>query len=150
MAFSYNAGLTRDQDIVRFLLQDTVNSSTRPALLDDGEIKWAIKTEANVYMAAALCADTLASRFRGLVSKKVGGLSLTYESAAKTWESISTKLRRRGSSHQVITAGGVFIADRDALWEDDSLIRPSFFDGMHEDPETLSPARRSDLDEEDT
>ena len=131
-AFSYNAALITSLDKVRFLLQDTTNTTARPNLLDDGEITWTISTEANVYMAAAMCAETMATRFRGLVSKTVGNLSLTYDRAAETWQAIADRLRTRGSLHMLPTAGGILSADRDAFWEDSDLLRPSFFDGLQQ------------------
>ena len=147
MAFTYSAALGSTRDRVRFLLQDTTNTTARPNLLDDGEIDWALTTEANVYMAAAICADALAGRFRGLSQKKVGSLSLTY--SGEQWQDIAKWLRARGTTHQQISAGGVYEADRDAIWEDSDLLRPSFFSRVHEDPGQLPPSRASDLSEED-
>lgn len=147
MAFTYDATLATNRDRVRFLLQDTTNTTARPNLLDDGEIAWVLTTEANIYMAAAICADALASRFRGLKSKTVGGLSLSW--AVESWEAIAKKLRARGSSHQVLSAGGVLKDDRDAIWQDSDLIRPSFFADIHQDAGQLPPARGADLTEEE-
>ena len=135
MAFTYDVSTSRGR--VRFLVQDTTDTTARPALLQDAEIDWVLTTEANLYMAAALCADALASRFRGTSSKSVGSLSLTYSS--EMWGEIAKRLRLRGSSHQVITAGGITIADQDAIWEDATLLRPSFFSDLHQDPEVLAP-----------
>lgn len=151
MSFTYAAGTvaTNTTHQVRFLLQDTTNTTPRPALLADEEIAWTLTTEANVYMAAALCAELLATRFRGLVSKTVGDLSLEYDKAADTWNAIADRLRARGSTHMKLTAGGILIADRDAIWEDDSLLRPSMFSTLHQDPGALPASRRSDLTEEE-
>lgn len=149
MGFTYDASLASDRDRVRFLLQDTTNSTARPNLLDDGEIAWVLTVEQNVYMAAALCAEALSTRFRGLVSKSVGSLSLTYDKAAETWKAIADRLRARGSLHMLPTAGGILKDDRDGIWEDADLLRPSFFSTMHQDPQQLPPARTSDLSEEE-
>jgi len=132
MTFTYNASLASELFQVRFLLQDTVDSTARPALLDDGEITWALSTESNIYMAAAMCADALASRFRGTSRKKVGDLELHY--SAKMWDDIAAKLRARGAVDMIPTAGGILIADRDAIWADTSLLRPSFYSGLGQDP----------------
>lgn len=137
MAFTYD--ITTSRGRVRFLLQDTTNTTARPALLADDEIDWVLTTEANLYMAAALCADALASRFRGTSSKSVGSLSLTYSSQA--WEGIAKQLRMRGSLHQVISAGGVTVEDRDALWADATLLRPSFYSELQQDPRERVPQR---------
>ena len=148
MAFTYSDALDTNASIVRFLLQDHTNTTAKPALLADGEITWALSTEANVYDAAAICAETLAARFRGLMSKSVGSLSLSYGGAEKAWMAIAERLRKRGAVSQVLTAGGITIADRDAIWENTDLLRPAFFTQLHSDPTTMPPARRSDLSEE--
>lgn len=146
-AFSYNAALTTKLDQVRFLLQDTVNTTPRPNLLDDGEITWALTTEQNIYMAAAICADALATRFRGTSSKKVGDLELRYDT--KYWDGIATKLRQRGSSHQVLSAGGILIADRDALFEDADVIQPKMFTDMLQDPGAQGPSTTPRISEQE-
>lgn len=129
MAFTYNPSLPTDRDRVRFLLQDTV--ATRQ-MFDDGEIAFLLSTEANFYMAAAICAEAMVRRSRGLTSKTVGDLSLTYD--AKMWTDVAEKLRLRGSMHQIPTAGGITIDDRLAIWGDPSLIRPAFYDRVLQDP----------------
>jgi len=131
---------------VRFLLQDTTNTTARPALLADDEIDWALTVEANLYMAAAVCADALAGRFRGVSAKSVGSLSLSYTTAQ--WADLATALRRRGSTHQVVTSGGVTTADRDAIWDDTSLLRPSIFSELGYDPAGQAPSRGA-VDEEE-
>tara|TARA_Y100000310_G_scaffold98201_1_gene95935 strand:- start:26063 stop:26509 length:447 start_codon:yes stop_codon:yes gene_type:complete len=146
MAFTYTSALTSTRDQVRFLLQDTTNTSTRPALMQDGEIDWALTVEANIYMAGALCAEALATRFRGLSSKKVGDLQLAY--SPTMWEGIAKRLRARGSLHAVPTAGGITITDRDAIWADTDLLRPTFFDRVLGDRTSL-PASRGDWEEEE-
>lgn len=128
--FTYDSSLQKDKDVVRFLLQDT--NSTRP-LLQDEEIYWLLKNEANVYSAAAACAETLVTRFQAVSSKSVGGLSISY-GGVETWRALASKLRVRGSTHQVPSAGGISLADRDALWEDTDLIQPTFYDKMLQDP----------------
>lgn len=138
MAFTYD--VTTNRGKVRFLVQDTTDSTARPALLQDAEIDFTLETEANIYMAAAMCCDALSTRFRGLVNKTVGNLSLTYDRAAETWKAISDRLRRRGSLHMLPTAGGILVADRDAIWEDTTLLRPDIFSGIHQDPQELSPS----------
>lgn len=130
MAFSYNPALVTKKDQVRFLLHDTDSASP---FLDDGEILWALKTEANVYMAAALCADALKSRSRGVTTKTVGSLTLSY--GASEWKAIADSLRLRGSTHMTPTAGGVELADRETAREDTTLIQPSFRSDMQQDPE---------------
>ena len=145
MAFTYD--VTTNRGKVRFLLQDTTNTTARPALMQDDEVDFALGVEMNIYMAAALCADALASRFRGMSNKRVGSLSLTYDQ--KMWEGIADRLRARGSGHMQLSAGGVLVADRDAIWEDTDLLRPSFFSRLQEDPHEMPPARGGGWTEEE-
>jgi hypothetical protein len=145
MAFSYEPALQTQKDQVRFLLQDTTNTETRPAYLDDGEILWALKQNTNVYMAAAICADALAGKMRGIASKSVGGLSISYAASGKAWNDLAARLRELGpggslgSAVGVPTAGGIEKADNETMWADDSLLRPEFYRGMQETPGTYRP-----------
>lgn len=147
MAFTYDISTNRGK--VRFLVQDITDTTARPALLQDAEVDFTLDTEANIYMAAALCADTLAARFRGLVSKSVGSLSLSYDAEAKTWGAIADRLRTRGSLHMLPTAGGILVADRDSIWEDTSLLRPTFFDHMQQNIGELPAVRNSGVTQEE-
>ena len=144
MSWSYNSALDKKMDQVRFLLQDT---DTNRQLVQDEEIVWLLGQEANVYMAAAACADVQSSKIRGLTTKKVGELTHTY--SAEQWGAVAARLRQRGSTYQVLSAGGVLTADRDSLWEDSTLLRPAFFDEMHQDAGQLPPARGADLTDEE-
>ena len=145
MAFTYD--VSTDRGKVRFLIQDVTDTTSRPALLQDAEVDFTLTVEQNIYMAAALCADALASRFRGQSQKTVGSLSITYSS--EMWSDIAKKLRARGSMHMIPTSGGITVADRDAIWENTDLLRPSFFSRLQEDPHTLPPMRNADLTEEE-
>ncbi|HAM42173.1 MAG TPA: hypothetical protein DCP69_12825 [Candidatus Omnitrophica bacterium] len=140
MAFTYDVSTNRGK--VRFLLQDTTNTTARPALMQDDEVDFALGVEMNIYMAAALCADALSTRFRGASSKSVGGLSISYD--PKLWEGIAARLRARGAGHMQMTAGGILVADRDAIWEDTDLLRPSFFSKLQQDTAPTVPSSSSE------
>ena len=148
MAFTYTVANIASSTLfqVRFLLQDHTNTTARPALMDDAEIQWVLTTEQNVYMAAALCADALAARFRGTASKKVGNLELRF--SHEYWDGVAKKLRARGSSHQVISAGGLSIAEMDAYFEDTDLIQPTMYAGMMQDPTEIGPSLTHRREEE--
>ena len=144
MSFSYD--VTTNRGKVRWLVQDTTDTTARPALMQDAEVDYALTTEMNVFMAAALCADVLASRFRGTASKTVGGLSIRYDQTF--WEGIAKQLRARGSTHQVISAGGWNKDDRDTYFEDADIVQPEFWKGIHEDATARGPQLPTDLTEE--
>lgn len=143
MGWSYSSSVNTDKDRVRFLLQDT---DTDRQLLQDEEILWLLQTEANVWMAAARAADLLASKSRGVGSRSIGGLSISYNAAQ--WTEIAASLRARGTTYQGMSAGGVNVADRDAIWENTDLLRPSFYSTLHQDPSASGPNTPAS-DEED-
>ncbi|MDD5034127.1 MAG: hypothetical protein PHE55_05160 [Methylococcaceae bacterium] len=129
MAWSYSEDPTSSNlDAVRFLVQDT--DSTRP-LFQDAELNFLIGSEHNVYMAAAAACDIQAARQSSVKSKSVGDLSLSYF-GPEEWKRRGELLRARGSAHQVLSAGGITVAAREALEEDDSLLQPYFTLGMHD------------------
>lgn len=141
--FTYDALLNDDISRVRFLLQDTSNTAAKPALLDDGEIAWAVREELNIYYAAAICAETLAVRSRGVSSKSVGGLSIAYGNAAVSWSTVADRLRARGdllvaegtasAAYAIPSAGGIYDSDRESYRLNLSLIKGKIWDGIFED-----------------
>src|SRR3972149_1766028 len=135
-SWTYDADLSKPKDRVRFLIQDT---DTNRQLFQDQEIIWELSQEVNIYMTAARLCDIMAAKTRSLRSKSVGGLSLTW--TTETWEGVAAKLRLRGSTYQLPTAGGVLVDDRDAFWEDSDLLRPSFFGEVHANPDALTVTR---------
>lgn len=143
MSWSYSSSLEKRKDQVRFLLQD-IDSGRQQ--LQDEEILWLLGTEANVYMAAAAAADLLVARSRGISSQSIDGLSKSF--APDHWKAVATRMRARGGTHQTISAGGVSLADRDAMRTDDDLIKGDFFEDLHRDKDVL-PADRSNLSEEE-
>ena len=132
MAWDYVPTLAKDKDRVRFLIGDT---DTNNQLAQNEEIEWVLKTEANVYMAAATVAKSLARKLRnaGLEELKAGETKIRFQRAADLL-SLANDLTLRGSNHQIPSAGGVFQADRDALNEDTSLVEkaPAFTRDLHD------------------
>lgn len=102
-----------------------------------------ISQEHNIYMAAAALLDVLAGQSRGVVRKKVGGLEIQYDSEAVRER--AKMLRLRGSGHQILTAGGVSLADRTTLDEDADLIQPYFKRGLHDNISTARDASEREL-----
>jgi len=129
MAWSYSEDPTSSNlDAVRFLIQD-VNSTRQ--LFQDAELTYLISQEHNVYMAAAAACDIQAARQSSVKSKSVGDLSLSYFGPDE-WKRRGVLLRARGSAHQVLSAGGITVADRESMEKDDSLLQPYFELGMHD------------------
>ena len=132
MAWTYDLSklVTSGRDQVRYLVQDT--DSARQ-LARDEEIDWALTQEMNVFMASAAILEAIANRFRGVSSKTVGSLSLSYEGADAMLRR-AERLRQRGKTYQTLSAGGISLADRDTLADNTDLIQPNFRLGIHDNP----------------
>ena len=89
------------KDAVRFLIGDT-----GPSTFDftDEEIAFALDTQANLWMAAALFADKLTTikSSGGLSSKSVGSLSESYsQGSIQFYKDQAERFRMMGRGHQV-------------------------------------------------
>jgi hypothetical protein len=128
-----------DRDAVRFLIQDT---DTTSAHIQDEEIDWLLTEHSNVYGAAIMAAESVATNYAkasgsGQVkSKTVGALSISYTDLAKEYRSITASLRRRlalgiGSGF-IPYAGGISVADKDTQRQDEDWDAPSFSRKLHD------------------
>lgn len=148
MAWSYDSTLTTAKDQVRFLIRDT---DTAKQQVQDEEILWLIKSEANIYMAAYAAGQMVVARTAagaGVSSKSVGDLSISYGGLSDSGYQIHLKrLLARGSAHQVPSVGGISIADKDLIEADTDVPSSDFQRGMHDNPGTA--VRRSLLLDED-
>jgi len=121
---------------IRLLLQD--NQSARP-LLQDEEIDWFQTTEANAYMAAAACCESLIARAGSVKVKKIGDASLTYDPSF--YKGLKIALQARGMTYQVPYCGGISIADKTAQQVNQDAVVPLFFKHFADNPnaDTMSP-----------
>jgi hypothetical protein len=95
------------KDGIRFLIGDTGPTTFS---FTDEEILFAIKTQANIWMAAALFADKLTTlkSSGGLSSKSVGSLSESYSQGSIAFYQTQAKMfRSLGSGHQVPTVAEI-------------------------------------------
>ena len=134
MAATYDSSLTTSKDQVRFLIQDTTPSR---ALFQDDEILWVVKQEANVYMAAARLADTLAVKNGGIRSKVIGDLKIAYDPAF--FHILSSSLKARGMTYQMPYAGGISIADKLRQQLDTDATTPSMVRRLDDNPAAPAP-----------
>ena len=81
MAKTFDEGLATDMDWVRFTIGDFVVAT---AALDDDTINAILDMELNKWFAAAACAQAIAAKGKGLASKKVEDLQLTWEDNAES------------------------------------------------------------------
>lgn len=123
---------------VRFLCGQ--NSSVDDVLLADAEVTWAITQAGGVYFAAALCCETLGSRYATKATQRsVGQLGLGYLDRAKQLREQAMTLRRLGMTRGVqVFSGGQAVADKDSLTTDSSLVQPQFKLGMDDNPSLSS------------
>lgn len=127
MAWTYNSNLTEDRDRVRLLIGDTISSDEQ---LQDGEIDYLLSVEDGVYPAAANAARAIAARYARQIDKAVGDLKLNAEKRFKHYMDLSVQLESQGSGYGLPTAGGVYVAEKEAAAANDSLVQPMFRVGM--------------------
>ncbi len=132
MAWTYDSSLSNDKDRVRFLVGDV---DTNAQLVQDEEIQWVLSQEANVYMAAASVAETIARKIQagGFDTLKVGETSISLK-RAQDLLALSTRLRKRGSTHMLPSAGGVFQSESDTLDSNTDIRPPSITRDLADHP----------------
>lgn len=132
------------RDEMRFLLGDTVEAQ---AVFSDEEIDYLLTQSSNVYLAAALGAETAASMYvsssNGSVSTKtVGALSISYDDASKASEyrKLASDLRKRAALTGVVMAysGGTSKADKETMRQNTDWDQPYFRRGMNDNPDAGS------------
>lgn len=105
----------------------TVAITYEHAELSDESITAILAIESDARMAAAVCAESLAGKYAGLVDKKIGDLSISYSQRAKQWAELAVKLR--ASSRQGLFtpwAGGLSQAEKRTNRENTDLVQPAF------------------------
>lgn len=131
MSWEYSAALETEKDQVRFLIQDT---DTNRQLFQDEEILWVIDHEANVYKAAAALCDSLVIKAnRGIRSKAISGLRVTYDTTF--YMTLAGQLRARGMGNEVPYAGGISVADKQRLQQDVDIVQPAIVRNLDDNPQ---------------
>lgn len=134
MSWTYNSGLQTDVDRVRFMVQDT-NCDRK--IFQDEEISFVVSEEANIYMASARLCDIMVTRAGNVKSKKIGELSLTYDT--QFYISLGSQLRSRGLSHQMPYAGGISVSDKASQRDNSDATDPSFVRHLDDNPAAPAP-----------
>ena len=130
MAFTYDGDpANSDLETVRFLIGDTDSTD---ALLQDAEVNWTLAQNSNVYFAASMAAETIASKFARKVDKAVGDLRQFYSQQSKQYRALATDLKRQASLKGSILpyAGGISVSDKEVVEENTDRVQPSFEMGM--------------------
>lgn len=124
-----------DKDQFRFWLQDT---DPMVRLLSDTEVQWLIDTwqpryDSLVY-AAAVGAETIATKFAGVLTVSADGVSVDVGGLSERYALVAARLRQ---THKDLQVGGE-VDIMNLLWDDqpDYGIKPlSFGVGMHDNRE---------------
>ena len=138
MTFTFtNNPSNSDRDLVRILINDT---STANQNISDEFITYALADKPNAYLAASLCAGTIASQNTGTATKKrVGDLALWYDSKAADYRTLAKELRLQAASKVTPFSGGISVDDKDNQRDDADWDRPFAEIGMH-DADSEDPA----------
>ena len=126
MTWSYQDTMPRAIDKVRFYVGDT-NSADQ--LLSDEEITFALaESGGNVRQAASLCATRKATEWSRLSDLKEGQLSISYSQRSKQMLTAAEAIIDASITLDpaIPFAGAVFIADKQGVEQDTTLVEPSF------------------------
>jgi|TARA_R110000765_G_scaffold97509_3_gene183359 hypothetical protein len=129
-------------NVVRFLLGDT--DVTNPELQNE-EITFTLSETTNkVYLAASICASTVASKYSGLANVEINGiLSVDYSELANAFSVLSVKLKSDGNRLEGGSIG-VFVGGLPVF----PARSYSFFRGQFQNPNELDDLNgRNDLDD---
>jgi len=106
------------------------------AEISDESITAILALQSNPYIAAAMCARSIAGRYSSLVDKQVGDLRISYSQRAKTWAEFAKKLE---TMQQPVAAtspwlGSLYVDDKEANAIDTSVTQPFFRRDMETNP----------------
>lgn len=101
MAWSYSGNpASTPKDAVRYLVGDTV--STDP-LTTDEEIAWALAQNSNIYVAASIVAETIATKFATMkTSVRIGPISEEYGNRAVFYANQAKELKNKASDKSTL------------------------------------------------
>lgn len=120
---------------VRLKLGDT---DFKDQQLQDEELDQFITEAGTEDGAVVLAARALASRYARSVDKWVGDLKILASQKHRAYLDLLDKTlvaTASGVSLAVPTAGGVYVAEKEAMEGDESLVTPAFRRGMHDNSE---------------
>lgn len=146
MSWSYQDTMPTDKDKVRFYIGDTVSTDQ---LLSDQEILFAITEAGNVRLAASLCASKKAAEWARLADLKEGQLSISYSQRSKQMLAIAEALQDVATliDPPIPFAGGVYVADKETLEADETIVQPAFSVDML-DSEVVGSLHRATINQE--
>jgi hypothetical protein len=115
-------------DLVRVLINDTTGR------LSDETINYFLTSEASVWYAAAMCAETIGGQYSQTGDLTVGDLSI--RRSVVEYRNLAKQLRARGSRGAVPFAGGMTQSAKLTETLDTDRVPPAFTIGMHDEVST--------------
>lgn len=85
---------TSSKDAVRFLCQDTDVVTPGAARLCDEEINYILGLQSNVFLAAAQCAEEIATYWARTQNTRIGPLSIEHSQAVPFYLAIAARLKQ--------------------------------------------------------
>lgn len=130
-------------DSVRSLIQDT---DTNAQLLQDEEIGFYLEQASDdIYMAAAICCDTLAMKFTryGDTSIDNGGIDANFTEVAEGYRTMAGRMRALSRKYSVggigmPVAGGISRSGMKNVYQNTDRVDPAFRQRQFRNPPTLS------------
>ncbi len=132
MSKTYTPSATpSNKDKIRLLVGDTDSASM---VLHDEEILMVLNEQTNVGLAAAACADLIASFYARQVNTKNGSISINASDRVKAYRDLAAHLRQSpenpfgGTSYiaATVVVGGSSVTERDTLLNNTDAIPPLF------------------------
>lgn len=134
MGWTYNLADLATNEIyqVRAEIQDT---DPRDQQLQDEEIAYAISQERNMWAASARCAEQIGRKVLRKADVKLGrSMQVSYTKMADQWFKMAVVLRAKAMGTVVPYVGGMNVADKIAIAENQGLVDPAFTKTMMENP----------------
>jgi len=134
MAFTYGGDpANSSREAVRFWAGDT---DTTDQLLNDAEIDYILTLESQIFLAAALACESIASKFSRKADTENGTLKVWASQRASTYMSKAKDLRRRAAVQSEVYAGGRTKTNKNNLDTDTNDTQPGFKVGQDDNPGT--------------
>lgn len=130
--FSYNSDdLSTTLNQVRRLIGD-VNSTS--AEFQDEEINFYINQEANIFGAASVACQSLASKYALQVDKRIGELSISASQKYEHYKELTKEYLQKSKAKGLVNvyAGGISKSDKDTQEEDTDRVEPYFTRDLHD------------------
>ena len=133
MSWTFENDYSLDRDKIRLLVGDT---DTNEQLVADEAIAWALTEEGNIYLAAAIIAESIASTFARKADTSVGDIKINCSTMASNYMAKAADLRKRANKKTFVSpyAGGLSKAEKLASSQSDDLVKPEFKKGMFNNP----------------